>query len=63
MSVMTPVDKNAPLMIAFQKYKTSGEYANTRKWALLEGHVDGSLWAAFSAGFSAATKKDAREAE
>lgn len=51
---MAPVPNDHPMMIAWQAYKTTDEYANTRKWALHEAHVDGSLWAAFVAGFHAA---------
>jgi hypothetical protein len=47
----TPIDKTHPLWIAWEKYKTSDEYANTRRWALVEAHVDGSLWASFCEGW------------
>lgn len=50
MSTQAPLPKNHPLVIAFEKYKATPEYANTRRWALHDAHVDGSLWAAFSAG-------------
>ena len=53
MSAMTPADKNSPLVRAWEKYKSTDEYSNTRR-ALQEKHVDGSLWAAFSEGFTAA---------
>jgi hypothetical protein len=52
MSVMTPAPKDAPVMVAWEAYKLTDEYQNTRKWALHERHVDGSLWAAFSEGFA-----------
>jgi hypothetical protein len=60
------VPQDSPLMKAWEAYKKSDEYKNSRKWAstarLEEGdgwmkltypHTEGSLWAAFSAGFSA----------
>jgi hypothetical protein len=50
---MTPLQENHPLQIAFNAYKESSGYANTRKWALHPEHVDGSLWAAFEAGWQA----------
>jgi hypothetical protein len=50
---MCALAKDAPVMIAWEAYKTSPDYANTRNWALREAHVDGSLWAAFFAGFNA----------
>lgn len=38
-------------MIAWNDYKRTEDYQNIRKWALIEQHVDGSLWAAFSQGW------------
>lgn len=52
-STQWPVPKDAPVMVAWERYKQTEEYANTRKWAQTE-HVDGSLWAAFEEGFRAA---------
>ena len=63
----TNVPKDSPLMRAWEAYKASPEYANAKKWActarvddhadgsmtLTYPHTDGSLWAAFAAGFSA----------
>ncbi len=43
-----------PLRTAFDRYKRTVEYENTRRWALHERHVDGSLWAAFMAGYKSA---------
>lgn len=54
MGVERMVDAHEPLMVAWTAYKGTEEYANSRKWALHEKHVDGSLWAAFEAGFAAA---------
>ncbi|CAB5079585.1 hypothetical protein UFOVP143_40 [uncultured Caudovirales phage] len=49
----TPVPREAPVMQAWEQYKATEDYANTRVWARHEDHVDGSLWAAFYAGFFA----------
>ena len=57
MSAMAPVPKDDPLMIAWEAYKATDEYANTRHWALKDAHVDGSLWAAFSEGFNTQRSK------
>lgn len=35
---------------AFDAYKATADYKNTRKWAMHEHHVDGSLWSAWLAG-------------
>ncbi len=53
-TAMTPVSKDAPVMTAWIAYKQSADYSNTRKWATDDRHVDGSLWAAFEAGFNSA---------
>lgn len=50
---MRPVPQNAPVLRAWNIYKQSADYANTRKWAKHDEHVDGSLWAAFYAGYFA----------
>ena len=49
---MSVVPQDSPLMKAWEAYKTTDEYQNTRKWAAYTEHVDGSLWAAFCAGFA-----------
>ena len=46
------LDDNDPRVVAFAKYKKTDEYTNTRKWALKEDSVDGSLWAAFVEGYN-----------
>src|SRR3990167_8560150 len=53
---MAPVPKDSPLMKAWETYKASDDYANSRKWArhASDDYVDGSLWAAFAEGFRAA---------
>lgn len=57
MSAQTPVAKDHPLMIAWDKYKATEEYANNKKWAMFPERsedLDGSLWALFVAGWDAA---------
>ncbi|HEU4344033.1 MAG TPA: DUF2829 domain-containing protein [Candidatus Binatia bacterium] len=51
MPTETPIPKDHPLMVAWEAYKATPDYANTRKWASHDEHVDGSLWAAFSQGW------------
>jgi hypothetical protein len=53
--VMAALAKDDPRLIAWEAYKATPEYQNTRNWALHEQHVDGSLWAAFLAGFDRST--------
>lgn len=59
---MAPVPEDHPLMVAWNAYKATDDYANSRKWAIHRNHADdeqyvqwveGSLWAAFMAGFNA----------
>lgn len=52
----SPVSPEHPLMRAWDAYKASESYANTRKW-LTQGSPsggDGELWAAFEMGWRAA---------
>lgn len=58
MSVEAPLPDDHPLKIAWEEYKQSKSYANTRQWALQEDHVDGSLWAAFSFGWYCRMKRE-----
>lgn len=39
-----------PRIVAWEAFKASEGFANTRRWALHEEYVEGSLWAAFLAG-------------
>lgn len=54
MTASSMIPKDHPCRIAWNSYKETDEYKNTRKWALHDEHVDGSLWAAFENGFRAA---------
>jgi len=57
MGAMTPVAKDHPLMKAWEIYKRDEEYVNTVRWARSADHTEGSLWAAFMAGWTAATER------
>jgi hypothetical protein len=54
MTCMAPVPKDHPLMVAWEAYKASDEYANSKKWAAHPEHLEGSLWTLFMAGFQSA---------
>ncbi len=53
----SPLPRDDPRIIAWEKYKKTTEYANARRWATNPKHVDGSHWAAFLEGYTAATKE------
>jgi hypothetical protein len=64
MSVSRALLPDEPLMIAWEAYRGTPDYANTLKWALdvawIEGHPEraaGQLWGAFMAGWIAAGGK------
>ena len=50
---MSPVPADHPLMIAWEAYKATDEFSNTRTWASVPEGTDGSLWACFVAGYNA----------
>ena len=51
-TTQTPIPEKHPLKIAWEEYKKTDDYANTRRWAAKDEHVDGSLWAAFEQGWA-----------
>ena len=51
--LMQAVPEDAPVMVAWSQYKKSDDYGNSRKWAVLQEHTDGSMWASFYKGFLA----------
>lgn len=57
--VMAPLPKDDPRIVAFEAYKRTDAYQNTRRWAQHPDHVDGSLWAAFLAGWEATRPAEA----
>ncbi len=56
MPTETPLSPDDPRLIAWNAYKRTDTFRNARAWALQEEHVDGSLWAAFLAGYEAAAR-------
>lgn len=50
-NAMSPLPEDHPLIQAFDKYKNTPEYSNTRRWATNPKHTEGSLWAAFIEGW------------
>ncbi len=56
MSDMAALDPLEPIMIHWEEYKKTKEYANTLKWATHEEATEGSLWAAFVKGYEAASE-------
>ncbi len=56
MPVETALPENHPIMLAWNEYKLTDGFENTKKWAMYEDHVEGSLWTAFVAGYNAKRK-------
>jgi hypothetical protein len=54
MTTQTALPSNHPEMKAWERYKGTPNYANTKNWATDEKHTEGSLWAAFDEGYHAA---------
>lgn len=69
MSTQQQAPDDAPLMLAWKAYRATEEAKNSEKWArtfvtkadpdngailVAQPHLEGSLWAAFVAGFTAA---------
>lgn len=61
MALMTPVAKDSPLWAAWKAYQASEDYDNTKICAINPEHTEGSLWAAFSAGWAAGRELSVRE--
>lgn len=59
MSASQEMPLTHPLRAAWEQYKLSDDYTNTRKWAEHANHVDGSLWAVWLAAYHAATERAA----
>lgn len=59
MSVQTPVPADHPMMIAWNQYRESEEGLNAVRWAEHREHVQGSLWAMFTAGWRTAVERAA----
>lgn len=59
-AVAYQMPEDHPLVRAWQGYKASSDYANSRKWAAFDTHRDGSMWAAFSRGWDEAVIAEER---
>lgn len=53
MTCQTPMAKDDPRLVAWESFKQTEEFANARRWAAHDEHLDGSLWALFLAGWQA----------
>jgi hypothetical protein len=58
-----PLPKDSPLRKAWAEHKRSDEYANAKRWATRPGHVDGSMWTVFVAGWEAAQQTERAQGE
>lgn len=45
------VAPDSPLMVAWKAYSSTPAYAASKAWALHAEHTEGSMWAAFAAGW------------
>jgi hypothetical protein len=54
MTVMAQVPDKHPLKQAWDAYQNTDDFANTKKWARDPEHLQGSLWAIFLMGWTAA---------
>lgn len=59
MSWMRAFAPTESVMVAWKEYQASDEFTNSKKHAIHPEYVEGSLWAAFLAGFQAATERAA----
>ena len=53
----TPLPSDDARMVAWREYTATDDYRNTKRWAVEPPHTEGSLWAAFLAGWSGATSR------
>lgn len=63
MSVTKQIAEDHPLKKAWDAYRQTDDFANSRKWANQPEHVDGSLWAMFMTGWMMATERAASQYE
>lgn len=59
MPIEQAIPESHPMMQAWRVYNKTEEYRNSFKWAADVQHRPGSMWAAFMAGFNAATERAA----
>lgn len=53
----TPLPSDDARMVAWREYTATDEYRNTKRWAVEPPHTEGSLWAAFLAGWNGAESR------
>lgn len=58
----TAADPASPLMVAWEQFKQSESFANSRKWASHDEHLDGSMWNCFMVGFNTGTEIERQRA-
>jgi hypothetical protein len=56
MDAARPIRADEKVMVAWRQYQETKDYQNSHKWAQIAEHTDGSLWAAFWAGWGLAVK-------
>lgn len=56
--ISRPLPSDDPILLAWQAYSAGEEYENTKRWASKVEHIDGSLWAAFLAGWQAHAREE-----
>lgn len=61
MTTMSKVPDDHPLMIAWNEYKAGPDFENTKQWATAPKYTEGSLWAAFMAGWYKAVALQAQQ--
>lgn len=50
---MQAIPEDHPLALAWRAFKESDDFANAKRWAVIEQHTDGALWHCFLKGFEA----------
>lgn len=54
----SPLPSDHPLFLAWEEYRKTEDYVQTRAWAERREHLTGSLWAVFVAGWEAKEQHD-----
>ena len=67
-AAMSELPMTHPTRAAWETYKETDAYANSREWAVHKqagerGYIDGSLWLAFCRGWEAAMTAEAKQME
>jgi len=59
--IMSAVPEDHPLMRAWKAHQATADFANSKHWATVPEHLQGSLWALFMAGFNAGIAEGRRQ--